>query len=217
MSLVSSHHEAPDSLLTIMAITNEALPIHGVGVISPEAMGRTGSASCFGRLAVIGSQLIAAGGDVDRDNLSWLIGLNHGLRHSKKHSAAKYWYGHAFLAINGPEPALVDCMKQAFTRELDTTTWSPALSNKQILPIVDRIVAEEVTEPDRPLDTGVVPNRAIRYARVWALRAFFSHHTFDAGMAFYQDEHPLLRKQDPLIAQDYANFYSELVEPRAVA
>jgi hypothetical protein len=197
------------NLFEIMTTVNEALPEHGKGVISPQEMAATGTANCFGRLAVIGSELVAEG--FASEDVSLLISMNHG----QKSNNGKYWFGHAFLAISGPKPQLVDSMSQAYTRRLATTTWIP--NGTQTLPIIDKTVLKEVQRPDLPLRAGKKPERSIELARNWALRAFFSHHSFDEGISYYQETHPRLRKLEHQKARDYSSFYASFIDYKAAA
>ncbi|MFZ2544585.1 MAG: hypothetical protein WAW80_01275 [Candidatus Saccharimonadales bacterium] len=203
----------PD-LLRIMKTVNETLPSHGRGIISPEQMRQKKAASCFGRHAIIGSQLINEG--FNPDQLAWLISLNHGMRQTQKYTKAKYNLGHAFLAVNGDAPTLVDTIHGAFLQDSSRTSWLPENGHNQTLPIIDRVVANEVVEPNKKYKFGNVTNRASQpnAARTWALRAFFSYHTFDQGLEFYQSEHPDFRKKKHITVGDYADFYHELDKSR---
>jgi hypothetical protein len=114
------------------------------------------------------------------------------------------------LCVNGTRPTLVDALSQAYTRDVKTTTWSP--DGQQAFPIVDHIVAAEVVSPGRTNAAGEKPVRPLDYARVWALRAFFSHHQFEEGIAHYQAAHPDLCRQQPTLPADYANLYTAVLQ-----
>lgn len=195
-----------DGFFRIKWCVNSRLPEFGRGIISPAEMTEKRQANCFGRLAVIGSQLIAEG--AKSTDLGWLFSLNHGI----EFAPGRHWFGHAFLTISEPTPRLVDSMDRAFCRGLSSTSWSP--HTEPILPVVDYIVAKEICSgaPAFGEDALGRQNRSIGYARAWALRAFFSSHGFNDGLVFYQSAHPKLSEQPPIRAEEYAAFYSTLAD-----
>ena len=181
-----------------------ALPKHGRGVISPEDMAATGTASCFGRLAVVGSQLVEEG--LPSTYLRWLISLSHGMEFSE----GKPWLGHAMLVVEYPQPLLIDSSHYMWSRSLSTTSW--LATDERDLPVLDHealkythggMFAKSLEGPTR------MPHDQLHQQ---SSHFIFTQHEFNRGIAFYQAEHPRLNASPALRAGDYANFYANLGE-----
>jgi hypothetical protein len=178
------------------------LPKHGRGVISPEDMAATRAASCFGRLAVVGSQLVEEG--LPSSHLRWLISLSHGM----EFTAGKPWLGHAMLVVEHPQPLLIDSSHYMWSRPLSTTSW--LASDERDLPVVDH-EAIKYTHGGmfaKSLDDSTKISHD--QLSLQSPHFVFTQHEFNEGIAFYQAVHPRLNTRTALRPVDFANFYANL-------
>jgi hypothetical protein len=195
-----------DKLTEVMAGVNDALPEYGRGIITPEEMQATRTASCFGRLAAIGAGLIVEG--TDPESMGWLISLSHGIEYKPQN----YWLGHVFLTLVEPQSQdyrLIDSTNQALLRDTSATSWRPSDNSRK--PFVDFIVLNEIIQGEGGLghhtpDTG----ESIQYAQAWALRSFFAKYSYAEGLHQYQQAHPQFAAPSLEMA-DYDKFYQETI------
>lgn len=192
----------PEKLQHIIDVTDTYLPKHGRGVIAPEAMLEQHDASCFGRLALVGSAWLQDG--LAEDSLHLLISHNHGVALGD----GKYWLGHAALAIDD-EALLIDADRQTHVRDLHaTTSWLAGHDSTDTVTDyfkVPRPSAKPVNQSALEALVGLVgPEQVNR------LHHHFSAHPFAEGIQAYQATHPAFANAPTFDAESYAACYQTM-------
>jgi hypothetical protein len=192
------------TLEEIIATVNTELPRHGRGILRPSDMARTGSASCFGRIATIGSALHASG--VPGEALTLLTSRSHAL----EFKAGRCWLGHTALVLHIKDEILVDAPAySAHTDDLGATTWPGATANDNQIEVVDEYKMAKYTGEEWDNDPYLSYIYGTR--EVYNAQPLFTAHPLIQGIELYQRLHPELNASPRVHADDYAVFYDSLL------